>query len=63
MVSDSKNKSKAEQFIEQINADNAKRIAVLLVIGFSIYHGILHLRFGKYYEHNLKNIIITNKPM
>lgn len=47
MVNDTKTKSKAEQLIDQINADNAKRIALLLVIGFAIYHGVLHLRYGK----------------
>lgn len=49
MVSgNSKNKSRAEQIIDQINADNAKRIALILVVGFAAYHGILHLRYGKY---------------
>lgn len=54
MVSECRNKSKAEQIIGQINADNAKRIALLLVAGFAIYHGILHLRYGKLNKHNLK---------
>lgn len=54
MVTDNKNKSKAEQLIDQINADNAKRIALLLVIGFVIYHGVLHLRYGKFYWYNLE---------
>lgn len=59
MVSDTKSKNKVEQFIEQINATNAKRIALLLVIGFTIYHGVLHLRFGKSSKHNLKTYSST----
>jgi hypothetical protein len=41
-----KGKSAAE-IIQQINAKNAKLLAVALVIGFIIYHGMLHLRYGK----------------
>lgn len=47
MVTEHSNRSRAERFIEQINADNAKRLALLLVISFAAYHGMLHLRYGK----------------
>lgn len=46
MVASSPNRSTAERIIDQINADNAKRLALLLVIGFAAYHGMLHLRYG-----------------
>ncbi|RZC39704.1 hypothetical protein BDFB_007155 [Asbolus verrucosus] len=35
-------KSRIEKIIDQINAVNAKKIALILVIGFICYHGILH---------------------
>ncbi|KXJ69047.1 hypothetical protein RP20_CCG000406 [Aedes albopictus] len=38
--------SKAEQFIQSLNASNAKKLAFLMVLGFTIYHGLLHLRYG-----------------
>lgn len=38
--------SKAEHFIQQLNASNAKKVALLLVIGFVAYHGILNYRYG-----------------
>lgn len=40
-------KSKAERIIEQINASNAKKVALLMVFGFVCYHELLHLRYGK----------------
>ncbi|CAG9855806.1 unnamed protein product [Phyllotreta striolata] len=39
-------KSRIERVIDEINSRNAKKIALLLVIGFACFHGILHLRFG-----------------
>ncbi|XP_041986683.1 N-acetylneuraminate 9-O-acetyltransferase [Aricia agestis] len=39
-------KSSAEWIIDQLNVDNAKLLAFVLVIGFIGYHGILHLRYG-----------------
>lgn len=39
--------SKAEYYIQQFNAKNAKKVALLLVVGFCAYHGILNWRFGK----------------
>ncbi|XP_026327952.1 N-acetylneuraminate 9-O-acetyltransferase [Hyposmocoma kahamanoa] len=39
-------KSSAEWFIDQLNVENAKLCAFVLVIGFIGYHGILHLRYG-----------------
>lgn len=40
-------KSRIENVVEQINASNAKRLALLMVLGFICYHGALHLRYGK----------------
>ncbi|KAJ2943540.1 hypothetical protein O0L34_g16649 [Tuta absoluta] len=39
-------KTSAEWFIDQLNVENAKLVAFVLVIGFIGYHGILHLRYG-----------------
>lgn len=39
-------KSSAEWFIDQLNVENAKLAALVLVVGFIGYHGILHLRYG-----------------
>ncbi|XP_013136500.1 PREDICTED: uncharacterized protein LOC106101727 isoform X1 [Papilio polytes] len=39
-------KTSAEWFIEQLNVENAKLLAFVLVLGFIGYHGILHLRYG-----------------
>lgn len=51
MVSDinhySYGKSRAERIIEQINASNAKKVALLMVLGFVFYHEVLHLRYGE----------------
>lgn len=41
-------KSSAEWFIDQLNVENAKLLAFVLVIGFIGYHGILHLRYGQF---------------
>lgn len=41
-------KSRAERIIEQINASNAKKVALFMVFGFICYHELLHLRYGKY---------------
>lgn len=41
--------TRAEYLIQQINANNAKKIAVILVIGFIAYHGLIHLQYGLYY--------------
>lgn len=40
-------KSQAEYIIQQINVNNAKKIALLVVIGFIVYHGLIHIRYGK----------------
>ncbi|CAH2981507.1 unnamed protein product [Chilo suppressalis] len=39
-------KSSAEWVIDQLNVENAKLVAFVLVLGFIGYHGILHLRYG-----------------
>ncbi|XP_049707884.2 N-acetylneuraminate 9-O-acetyltransferase [Helicoverpa armigera] len=39
-------KSSAEWIIDQLNVENAKLLAFVLVIGFIGYHGVLHLRYG-----------------
>lgn len=40
--------TKAEYIIQQLNNNNAKKIAFLLVLGFIGYHGLIHLRYGKF---------------
>lgn len=35
------------ELIKKINAKNAKYIAFSLVLGFVLYHGMIHLRYGK----------------
>ena len=41
------NLSKAELFIQNLNANNAKKLAFAMVLGFVVYHAFLHLRYGK----------------
>ncbi|XP_047110561.1 N-acetylneuraminate 9-O-acetyltransferase isoform X1 [Schistocerca piceifrons] len=36
----------ATEIIQQINAKNTKILACILVIGFIVYHGLLHWRYG-----------------
>ncbi|XP_075158940.1 N-acetylneuraminate (7)9-O-acetyltransferase [Haematobia irritans] len=38
--------SKAEYFIQQLNSNNFKKLALCMVVGFIIYHGILNWQFG-----------------
>lgn len=39
---------KAEYYIQQLNVNNAKKIALCLVLGFICYHGLIHLRYGEF---------------
>ncbi|KAF7268298.1 N-acetylneuraminate (7)9-O-acetyltransferase [Rhynchophorus ferrugineus] len=39
-------KSRIENIIEEINSKNAKKVAVILVLGFACYHVLLHIRYG-----------------
>ncbi|VEN43652.1 unnamed protein product [Callosobruchus maculatus] len=39
-------KSRIEIIIDQINSNNAKKVALFMVIGFACYHAILHARYG-----------------
>ncbi|XP_014250867.1 N-acetylneuraminate 9-O-acetyltransferase [Cimex lectularius] len=39
-------REKSVDVVKQINAKNAKYVAVGLVVGFILYHGIVHLRYG-----------------
>lgn len=39
--------TKAEHLIQQLTATNAKKVALLLVLGFVAYHGILNWQYGK----------------
>lgn len=41
--------SKAEYYIQQLNVNNAKKVALCLVLGFICYHGLIHLRYGKFF--------------
>ncbi|XP_050332168.1 N-acetylneuraminate 9-O-acetyltransferase [Bactrocera neohumeralis] len=38
--------TKAERLIQELNANNAKKVALLLVLGFVAYHGILNWQYG-----------------
>uniref|UniRef100_A0A182LZA0 Cas1p 10 TM acyl transferase domain-containing protein n=1 Tax=Anopheles culicifacies TaxID=139723 RepID=A0A182LZA0_9DIPT len=40
------NLSKAELFIQNLNAKNAKKLAFAMVLGFVVYHAFLHWRYG-----------------
>lgn len=46
MVNSAAKKSTAELIIDQLNVENAKLAALVLVLSFIGYHGILHLRYG-----------------
>lgn len=46
---DQDSSSNAEYLIGQLNVTNAKKVAVLMVLGFMCYHGLIHLRYGKYF--------------
>lgn len=39
--------TKADLFIEQLNATNAKKVALLIVLGFVLYHGLLNWNYGE----------------
>ncbi|KAJ8956961.1 hypothetical protein NQ317_006732 [Molorchus minor] len=39
-------KSRIEEIIDKINSKNAKKVALLLVVGFAFYHAVLHIKFG-----------------
>lgn len=41
-----KNIGTAEYYIQQLNVNNAKKVALCLVLGFICYHGLIHLRYG-----------------
>ncbi|CAB0017001.1 unnamed protein product [Nesidiocoris tenuis] len=43
---DSSGQEKTVDFIKQINSKNAKFVAIGLVVGFILYHGIVHQRYG-----------------
>lgn len=45
--------SKAEYLIQQLNVTNAKKVALFMVLGFIVYHGVIHLRYGLYMHCNL----------
>nr|NP_001259226.1 uncharacterized protein Dmel_CG2938, isoform C [Drosophila melanogaster]NP_001284847.1 uncharacterized protein Dmel_CG2938, isoform D [Drosophila melanogaster]NP_570085.1 uncharacterized protein Dmel_CG2938, isoform B [Drosophila melanogaster]ACL88964.1 CG2938-PB [synthetic construct]AAF45907.1 uncharacterized protein Dmel_CG2938, isoform B [Drosophila melanogaster]AAL39645.1 LD22456p [Drosophila melanogaster]AGB95072.1 uncharacterized protein Dmel_CG2938, isoform C [Drosophila melanogaste len=38
--------TRADIFMEQLNATNAKKVALLLVLGFIVYHGLLNWKYG-----------------
>lgn len=49
------NVNKAEFYIQQLNVNNAKKVALCLVLGFILYHGLIHLRYGR-----SKNFLLNN---
>lgn len=52
--------SRAEYLIGQLNVTNAKKVAVLMVLGFICYHGLIHLRYGLCICSELPNIRMAN---
>ncbi|XP_005182016.2 N-acetylneuraminate 9-O-acetyltransferase [Musca domestica] len=42
----SSSNSKAEYFIQQLNSNNFKKLALCMVLGFIVYHGILNWQYG-----------------
>ncbi|KAH8415359.1 hypothetical protein KR222_005093 [Zaprionus bogoriensis] len=38
--------TRADYLMEQLNATNAKKVALLLVLGFVLYHGLLNWNYG-----------------
>lgn len=44
--------NKAEYYISQLNSNNAKKVALCLVLGFIFYHGLIHLRYGEFLKLN-----------
>lgn len=48
------NVSKAEYYIQQLNVNNAKKVALCMVLGFICYHGLIHLRYGESFMNVLK---------
>lgn len=40
--------SNADYYVQQLNASNAKKVALCMVIGFICYHGLIHLHYGKF---------------
>jgi hypothetical protein len=47
MVSDNMHYVSDHPITRRVNSTNAKKIAVVLTIALIIYHGILHLSYGK----------------
>lgn len=39
--------SRAEALIQQLNANNAKKVALFVVVAFICYHGLIHIKYGK----------------
>ena len=48
MAADDEKKNHGNDFIDKLNVKNAKIIAICLVIGFSVFHGISHIKYGKF---------------
>lgn len=46
MVEDGRHVNASSEFIHHINAKNCKIAACFVVIGFVVYHGIIHLTYG-----------------
>jgi hypothetical protein len=41
-------REKSAEIIKQINSTNAKLVACALVFGFILYHGVVHIRYGRF---------------
>ncbi|XP_075532799.1 N-acetylneuraminate (7)9-O-acetyltransferase isoform X1 [Dermacentor variabilis] len=46
MVEDGRHVTTSSEFIHRINAKNCKLVACFVVVGFVVYHGVIHLTYG-----------------
>lgn len=46
MVEDGRHITTSSEFIHRINAKNCKLVACFVVVGFVVYHGVIHLTYG-----------------
>ncbi|KAH7983453.1 hypothetical protein HPB52_012140 [Rhipicephalus sanguineus] len=46
MVEEGRHITASSEFIHRINARNCKLVACFVVVGFVLYHGVIHLTYG-----------------
>ena len=42
------------EIMKYINVENAKICASLMVLGFVVYHGLIHAMYGKFKQHRFR---------